>query len=189
MKKKNEIYRKSNKFYKFESLKLIAKSKNFRTDFEKIQFFENVKMEFDIGSSFCKAHINVIKKCKKYLLDFEFDESQQCSDEKKNIDFEIRNRFTLSHHWNLFFYSELDYNTFVENLVNFFSGFNYNENLKIKIKSTTFGNLSKILHDIYFDCSLTKCLKKDKKFLLLVKNLSLYSDLSSSAIYSKLVHL
>jgi hypothetical protein len=166
----------------------LEKANSFKTDFEKIQFFENIKMEHDIAVAFCKAHISLIKKCKKYLLDFEFDESQVNSDESINYEFVIKSHFTLSDSWNQFFCNEQDYTSFVENWVSFFSGTPCNEKLKIKIKTKTYAQLSKILHDIYYDCSKNGCLKKDKKFLSLVKNLTLYSDLTLPNIYLKLIH-
>ena len=183
---KYSIFRSSSSFFEFDSLKLAAMSNSFKTDFERIQFFENLKIEFDIASDFCKSHINSIKRCKKYLIEFEFHEKPLPTD-KMSLDFSLKNIFTTSASWDQIFYSEDDFSAFTKNLSNFFSGLPYDNKLKINIKDGNILRLSSIIHDIYFDFSPYKCLKRDRNFLLIIKNLSIYSDLTLNDIYIKLI--
>ena len=184
---KYSLFLSSSSFFEFDSLKLAAVLNSFKTDFERIQFLENLKIEFDIASDFCKSHIAAIKRCKKYLIEFEF-KNNPYSDEKSSVELSLKNIFTTSSSWQTYFYSENDFISFTTTLNNFFSGSKYDSLNNISINKGNATKFSSLLHDIYFSCSSFKCLKKDKKFLLLLKTLPIYANLNIDTIYYKLTH-
>lgn len=186
-----EIYQMASEFYFFDSLGLSNIIKKFKTDIERVKFFDAVKIECETCSKYCELNINRILNSKNYEDVFVVQQDHaviQNHPYYTSFDSFMKELFKCNGNWSHFFFLEDDYNFILKNLDSFFKNKSYDSITKTELKPNCTTKLCTILHDIYFFCSPTKHMKQDKKFLSLVKNLSPFSKFSTTIIYNKLIH-
>lgn len=173
------------------SVKLVNEVKTLNTELDQLRFFESIKMEFDIASDFCKHQIRRITKNHHYSHEFQNEpESLEKFPYFNSHDLFIKEQLANNpdNSWEFYFFSENDHTFIIENLKSFFSGSPYDNTTRITVKPKCNTKLCNAFHDIYFFCSPVKKLKSDRKFLTLLKNISIFSDLNFGQLYYKLLH-